>query len=145
MSSTPRYRLEVHAALIVLALASLIYLIGIWLDSEWGATLSLLVTPLFPVALILVGATRHRGIGPIGVPLLVVTLLLEGGLIVMWLLRGRVMDAPWIGGLPLAAVVQILALWVLPFIVVVVAFARTFDTFTLTDEDLHRLDEISES
>ena len=133
----------VRAAIAVLALASTAFLIGVFLDNELGATISLLVTPLFPVALILVGASRRSGIGPIGLPLVLVTILLEGGLIVLWFLRGRVMDVPWIGGLPLAAVVQILALWVLPFVVVVVAFARTFESFTLTEKDLERLDQIS--
>jgi hypothetical protein len=63
----------------------------------------------------------------------------------MWLLRGKVLAAPWFGGLPLAANVLIYGMWIVPFVIVVVTYALTFDSFTLTEDDLRRLDEMSES
>ena len=61
----------------------------------------------------------------------------------MLLLRGQVVDGPWLGGLPLAAAIQIYAMWVLCFAVVVVAYALTFESFTLTESDLERLGQLS--
>lgn len=128
-------------ALTALALAAAGYLSGIFLGNEIGAQIALLLTPVFPVALIALGALRNGRLGPIRAPLLLVALLLELGLVTMLILRQQVMITPWMGGLPLAAVVQIYVLWVVPFIIVAVVYALTFDTFTLTEADLDRLDE----
>ena len=134
----------VRMALLAVAFSSLGLLIGLGLGGAVGATLSLFLTPVFPLALIVLGASRRGRIAPLFLPLLVVGLLLEGGLIAMWLLRGKVLAAPWIGGLPLAANVLIYGLWIIPFVIVVVTYAVTFDTFTLTEDDLKRLDEMRE-
>ena len=128
-------------ALSILALGAAGYLSGIFLGNEVGAQIALLLTPVFPVSLIALGALRNGRLGPIRAPLLLVALLLEFGLVAMLILRQQVMITPWIGGLPLAAVVQIYLLWVVPFIIVAVVYALTFDTFTLTEADLDRLDE----
>lgn len=135
----------VRMALLAVAVASLGLLIGLGFGGEIGATVSLLLTPVFPLALIVLGASRRGRLGPLVLPLLVVGLLLEGGLIAMWLLRGKVLAAPWFGGLPLAANVLIYGMWIVPFVIVVVTYALTFDSFTLTEDDLRRLDEMSES
>jgi hypothetical protein len=130
-------------ALAALALASLVTLVGLISGSEAGAILALLMGPVFPVALIVLGASRQGRLGAIAGPLLGVAILLEGGLVAMLVLRGRVLEAPWFAGLPLAAVVQIYAMWVVPFLIVAVVYALTFESFTLTRDDLERLDEIS--
>lgn len=102
--------------------------------------LALVLTPIFPVALMVLGAARKGRLGPITLPLVVVAVLLEGGLVAMLLLRGRVAEGPWIGGLPLAANVLIYGMWIVPFAIVALTYALTYDRFTLTDDDLDRLE-----
>jgi len=135
----------VRMALLAVAVASLGVLIGFGLGGEIGATVSLLLMPVFPLALIVLGASRRGHLGSLFLPLLAVGILLEGGLIAMWLLRGRVLSAPWVGGLPLAASVLIYGMWIVPFVIVVLTYALTFNSFTLTEDDLRRLDEMSET
>lgn len=145
MSSEPdRHQSRwVRFALAALALASLATLVGLISGSEAGAILSLLIAPVFPIALIVLGASRKGRLGALALPLLGVGILLEGGLVAMLALRGRVLEAPWVAGLPLAATIQIYAMWVVPFLIVAVVYALTFESFTLTRDDLERLDEVS--
>ncbi len=130
-------------ALAALALASLATLVGLISGSEAGAVLSLLIAPVFPLTLIVLGASRRGELGAIALPLLVVGILLEGGLVAMLILRGRVLEAPWVAGLPLAAMIQIYVMWVVPFLIVALVYALTFESFTLSRDDLERLDEIA--
>jgi hypothetical protein len=57
----------------------------------------------------------------------------------MLLLRGRVLDGPWFGGLPLAAAIQLYGVWLAPLLLVALVYALTFDRFALRQEDLDRL------
>jgi len=96
----------------------------------------------FPVALIGLAAGRRRGGTPLGGWLLGLLVLLEGATVAMLLLRGRVADGPWIGGLPVAAVIQLVGLWLAPLVLVGLVYALTFDRYELRDEDLARLDRL---
>ncbi len=57
----------------------------------------------------------------------------------MLLLRGRVLEAPWAAGLPLAAAIQLYGMWLAPLALVALAYALTFESFALRGEDLERL------
>ena len=57
----------------------------------------------------------------------------------MFLLRGKVLEAAWFGGLPLAAALEIYAMWLLPLVPVALAYAFTFESFHLTEADLRRI------
>ncbi|MCU0235317.1 MAG: hypothetical protein MUE90_14955, partial [Thermoanaerobaculales bacterium] len=79
---------------------------------------------------------RLGGLGP---PLALLLVLLEASVAGMLLLRGRVADGPWIGGLPAAAALMVYGLWLAPLVVVALAYALCFDRAGLRTEDLDEL------
>lgn len=139
-SNEPRGRLLCWAR-VVIAVASAAFLISLVLGGESGAVVALVLTPVFPLALMVLGAAREGRLGPIALPLVAVAILLEGGLVGMLVLRGHVVEGVWIAGLPLAANVLIYGMWIVPFAIVALTYALTFDRFTLTEDDLRRFDE----
>lgn len=126
-------------ALRFLALASpAILIVFVW-PVPGGEVLFTVLAMAYPVALIVLGGARGVRLGPLGPPLLLLLAILEGSCLGMLLLRGRVADGPWLGGLPLAAALQIYGLWLGPLVLVALAYALTFDRFELREEDLERL------
>jgi hypothetical protein len=95
----------------------------------------------YPVALIVVAVARRGALGPLGLPLLGLLLFLQACAVGMLALRGRVLDGPWIGGLPAAAAIQLYGLFLGPLLLVALVYALTFDRFELRQEDLDRLEE----
>jgi hypothetical protein len=70
--------------------------------------------------------------------LLLLLLLLEGSFFTMLALLGRASESAWLLGLPLATVVQLVGLWLLPVAVVPAAYAWSFGRGSLTSEGLSR-------
>jgi hypothetical protein len=105
------------------------------------AVLAALVA-LFPVALVLV-AVGGRRLGALAPALAVLALALVASLLSMLALRGQVATGPWIGGLPLAAAIQVYGVPVL-MALVVIAYAASFDRFGLREEDLDSLRALGE-
>jgi len=127
-----------RAALSFLAVASPLILLSFFVPGPAGPLVFAVLSVAFPVALIVLGAARQGRLGPLLVPVVALLLILEGAVLGMLALRGQVMEAPWLGGLPLAAAIQLYGMWLLPLTLVALAYALTFDSFTLTDEDLSR-------
>lgn len=127
-----------RVALIFLAAASLLILVSFSLPGRLGEVLFAVLAVAFPVALILLGASRKGRIGSLGAALLALLLVLEGSVLGMLVLAGRVLEGPWLGGLPLAAALQLYGMWLLPLALVALAYALTFESFTLSEEDLER-------
>lgn len=128
-----------RAALLFLAVASPAVLATFWVAGPVGEIVFALLATAFPVALIALGAARRGRLGPLRLPLLVLTLILEGSVVAMLAVRGRVLELPWVAGLPLAAAIQLYGMWLAPLALVALAYALTFDGFTLRREDLERL------
>jgi len=127
-------------ALSFLAVASPLVLVSFFID---GALSDLLFTTLamaFPVALIVVGVSLRGGIGKLAAALVGLFLILECSAAAMLLLRGRVLDGPWVGGLPMAAAIQIYGLFLGPLLLVAVAYALSFDRSGIREEDLQKLE-----
>lgn len=126
-------------ALAFLALASPAVLGACWWAGPWGEIVFALLVVAFPVALIVLGAAQRGRLGPLRLPLVALGLILEGSLIALLLLRGRIEALPWVGGLPLVAAIQVYCMALLPLGLVALAYALTFESFTLRPEDLDRL------
>jgi hypothetical protein len=133
-----------RAALLYLALASPLVLLTFVFKGVVPEILFTALAMAFPVALIIVGVTGRRAPGPLTIPLLGLLVILEGSGLVMLAFRGRVLDGPWLGGLPLAAGVQLYVLFLGPLLLVALAYAFTFERFGIRDEDLQRLKEVGE-
>jgi len=126
-------------ALLFLAVASPLLLLAPAVGPPLGDWLFTLTAAAFPVALIAVGAGRRGGLGPLRLPLLLLLLILEGSMAAMLLLRGQVLEAPWLLGLPLATAVQLYGLFLAPLFLVAFAYALTFDRFGLRRDELASL------
>lgn len=126
-----------RAAPVVLALASALLLALFTLSGAVAEAAAAVVVAAFPVILIVLGRRgRLRGLWPLLVSLL---LLFGGSLLAMLALAGRVAELPWVGGLPLTAAILVYGLWLLPLVIVVAAYAWSFDRHELRAEDVERL------
>jgi uncharacterized membrane protein len=96
--------------------------------AEWSFAL---LVAAYPVALILFAVGGRRRLGVLGLGLIGLLILLESSVIVLLLLRGRVVDGPWVVGLPAAAVVQVVGLCLIPLPLVGLLYAMNFDRFGL--------------
>ena len=107
----------------------------------WAAWLLALGIPVSLAAIMILGAARgRRGIGPLKLPFVFVALVLvigfgaalalpatEGPLSTLWL------------GLPARAAIVIYGVGLLPIVVLPIAYALTFETQTLSAEDVERV------
>ncbi len=128
-----------RAALAFLACSSPAMLLAFAAGTPAGDVVFALLGAAFPVALIALGAQRHGSLGPLLWPLAVLLLILEAAIVTMLALRGGVLTSPWFGGLPLAAAVQFYGLFLLPLVLVSLAYAWTFERCGLRQEDLDEL------
>jgi len=128
------------SALVFLALASPLVLVLFLLPGPFAQWTFALLVMAYPVALIVVAVDRRGGLGPLALPLLVLLLFLEACAVSMLVLRGRVLDGPWFGGLPLAAAIQLYGLFLVPLLLVALVYALTFDRFEMREEDLDRVE-----
>lgn len=121
------------------AACSLASLAIFFVDATWVAWVFTGVVAAFPIALIALAVVRNGRLGPLAIPLLVLLLILEAAFAAMLALAGKVETAPWFGGLPAAAAILIYGVFLAPFLLVVLAYAMTFDRFALRDADLEAL------
>lgn len=126
-------------ALLFLAVASPLILVLFALPWSGAQALFAVLVMAYPVALIVLAVSRDGRVGVLALPLLLLLVLLEVCTIAMLALRERVMDAPWVAGLPLAAAIQLYGVWLAPLLLVALAYALTFDRYEMRQEDLDRL------
>jgi hypothetical protein len=129
-------------SLAFLAVASPVMLALFFMPWPWAQSIFAILVMGYPVALIAVAVGRRGGVGPLGLPLLALLVFLEVCAIGMLLLRGHVTDAPWFGGLPAAAAIQLYGLFLTPLLLVALTYALTFDRFEMKQDDLDRLEKI---
>jgi hypothetical protein len=125
-----------RSALVLLALAAiaaLASLIGSFWGSPWLAALS---GAVFPVALMALGGARGGRLGPLRVPLLLAGLVLFGVLAALLVLPN---GGPDVGSLPLGTVLLLFVLIPVPFVILTWAYAASFDSWFLREEELERL------
>jgi hypothetical protein len=94
---------------------------------------------LFPLPLMALGALRRGRLGTLVPVLLLLGVLLEGGFLGMLLLAGRVSEAAWVAGLPAATALLLTSVWLVPLVIVSLAYGLTFPQLGIRDEDLARL------
>ena len=107
----------------------------------WAPWLLALAIPVALGAIMILGAARGRtGLGPLKIPLVFVVLVLIIGFCAPLLLPAT--EGPlsklWLG-LPARAAIVIYGVGLLPIIVLPVAYALTFETQTLSAEDVERV------
>ena len=107
----------------------------------WAPWLLAVGIPIALGAIMILGAVRgSRGIGPLKFPFAFVVLVLAIGFVAALALPAT--EGPltklWLG-LPTRAAIVIYGIGLLPIIVLPVAYALTFETLTLSAEDLERV------
>jgi hypothetical protein len=128
-------------SLLFLAVASPLVVLTFFLPGPVAEYLFTTLVMAYPVALIALAVARRGRLGPLAVPLVSLLVILEACGLGMLVLRGRVADGPWIGGLPAAAAVQLYGLGLVPLLLVTLVYALTFDRYELRAEDLERLEK----
>lgn len=110
---------------------------------RWAAWLMAAGTGGSLASVMALGASRRGRLGPLGPVFLFVFVTLTGGFGAALLLEGR--DAGgadlWLG-LPPAAAVILYGVGTLPLVVVPLAYALTFERYTLDGEDWERIREV---
>ncbi|MDH3525848.1 MAG: hypothetical protein OES32_19930 [Acidobacteriota bacterium] len=125
--------------LLGLTLAAAAILAGLFAGGAAGELLTTTAAGLFPVLLMALGALRAGRLGRLGWALALLALLLAGSLVALLALRGRVVDGPWLCGLPVAAIVQLVGLFALPALLVALAYGLGFARHGVGAADLERL------
>jgi hypothetical protein len=111
----------------------------------WAAWLLALGIPLALGAIMILGAVRgQHGIGPLRFPFAFVILILAigfGAALALPATEGP-LSRLWLG-LPARAAIVIYGVGLLPIVVLPVAYAMTFETLTLSAEDVERVRTIA--
>lgn len=123
-------------ALVVLALAAPATLFAFCVESNAGPWIAALAGTVFPVALMALGASRGGRLGGLRVPLLLLGLVLTAGLLAVMALPD---GGPDVLGLPAATALMIFVLVPVPLAIVGLAYAWTFESWGLREEDLERI------
>lgn len=126
-------------SLFFLSAASPLLLLSLLVDIPAGEVFFAVLAVAFPLALIVPGAGHRGGLGPLLVPLVLLIVFYEACAVAMLALRGQVLEAPWVGGLPLATAIQFYGVFLLPMVFVALLYALTFERFGLRREDLDEL------
>ena len=108
--------------------------------AEW---VFVLVSLLFPVALMALGVRRRGRFGRTIALQLVVGLILEAASIGILVLSANAGES-WVLGLPASTVLMLLGLGLVPLVVVSLGFAATFDSFGLTSEEIERISSLKD-
>lgn len=127
-------------ALAVLALAAPATLFAFCVESDAGPWIAALAGTAFPVALMTLGASRGGRLGKLRGPLLALWLVLTAGFVAILALPN---GGPDFLGLPAATALMIFVLVPVPLAIVGLAYALTFGSQGLRDEDLDRIRRLS--
>jgi len=108
--------------------------------AQVGPWLMAVVVPLTLFAIMILGAVREpRSLARLVWPLLLVFLLVAGGFVLALLLPAETPDAGLVLGLPARAAVILWGVGVVPLFILPLAYALTFETQTLSDDDIARV------
>lgn len=113
-------------------------------SSSWTAWIAAIAVPIALTAIMILGAVRgDKGIGKLRIPFVFVALILIAGFLAALMLPAtESATSSLLLGLPLRAAIVIYGIGVLPIIVLPVAYALTFETQTLSAEDVERVREL---
>jgi len=131
-----------RSALAFLGIASPLLLISLGVGA---VTPFVVLAVAFPVALMALGAARdparRRRPRWLAATLLALLLILEVSFLAMLHLRGRIDEAAWPGGFPLASWILLVGVGLFPLLLVPAAYAALFRGAGLSAEDLARVRE----
>jgi hypothetical protein len=108
---------------------------------DWAPWLLAMGIPVSIGAIMVLGASRgRRGVGPLKIPFIFVVVTLAVGFgAALFLPPGESADSTLWLGLPARAAIVIYGIGLFPIILLPVAYALTFETQTLTAEDLEQV------
>lgn len=133
---TPEIPLANRLALVLLALAAPATLLAFCVEMSAGPWIAAVAGTTFPVALMVLGASRGGRLGKLRGPLWALWVLLTVGFIAILALPD---GGPDVLGLPAATALMIFVLVPVPLALVGLAYAVTFESWGLREEDLDRI------
>ena len=109
----------------------------------WAAWLLAAGTATILIGVTMLGAVRpgRAGAARLVLPFVLTWIVVFAGLALALALPAETADGPIWLGLPRRAAIIVYGLGLLPFVLLPVAYARTFDDTTLSEEDLARMRE----
>lgn len=112
---------------------------------EWAPWFLALGIPAALGAIMVLGAARgDKGIGSLKLPFLFVFVVLASGFcLALGLPANEAPGAQLILGLPVRAAIVVYGIGLLPIVVLPVAYAITFDTQTLSEDDIARVRDMA--
>lgn len=128
-----------RVALDALTLTSLALVVGFVVPLPHGDLLFALAVIICPMALIALGAARRGRLGPLAWILLALGVVLGVTILALLGLRGRVVDGPWLFGLPAGLALQLLGLFIVPLLITGFGYAWTFERSGFGTRDLEVL------
>lgn len=107
---------------------------------EWAPWLLATGIPISSVGIMMMGALRERAsIGRLAVPFAIVAILLTAGFtLALGLPATENAASPLFLGLPLRAAIVVYGIGLVPILILPVAYALTFNTQTLSEEDVQK-------
>ena len=125
-------------ALIILTLSSPILLVTFFFDGELAQVVFCFLVMTFPLALMVLGASRNGQIGSLKWALAVLWIVLETSVLSILALGLSGRDL-WIGAVPLATAVMLCGIWLTPLVLVALAYAWTFSRSGLSPKELEKV------
>ncbi len=139
-NSTSRGCLEKNLAkrlaLITLSASSPLLLACLFIDASASRWLAALLAVVQPIALMVLGASRNGSLGPLRRVMQATLVWFVAVMSALLLMAGQ--RLAW-GGVPMTAVLMLGGLWIAPMIFLSIAYAKSFSSFSLTDDDLDRI------
>lgn len=110
----------------------------------WAPFLLALGIPITTVAVMVMGAVRRKsGLGLLAIPFVIVAVILGGGfLLALGLPADENTGSALYLGLPLRAAVVVYGIGLIPIVILPIAYALTFESQTLSEEDVRRAREL---
>lgn len=110
-----------------------------FVEAAWAQWVFALLALGFPVALMAIGAARGGRVGWLGgVFVGLLALLIASGVVILSSAGAESHAGGW-RGLPTSFVVFALGVWLVPFVLTIAAYARSFERFGVSTDDLERL------
>lgn len=142
----PRAQTSITGKIIIcfLILFPLIMLVCLFVEHRIAALVFGALGIGFPTVLAAFGAQKNGSLGPLKWPLTGLFALQEVCFFLMIYFEHRVLDGPWLGSLPYGAAIELYVLWLGPLIIVPLAYALTFDSFSLRSQDIEHLKKLKQ-
>jgi len=136
-------RTRTFAAPHVVAGATALLAIGLWVPGRWSELVFVVAAATLPATMLLLGVARRGRPGRLLLAALLTAACLGAGFVALVLLAGSDPLHRWVLGLPLSLAILIYGMTMAPLLILGVLYARDFERFRPRQKDLERIRSLS--